>query len=260
MIGKHLRTSGRVIGIAWVITTAALDYCFNVWCRGKSSDLTARASWMCRQSRRFLAALNIQVQRRGGLPPGGMLVTNHLGYVDIIVLGAAQPMVFLSKSEVRNWPVFGPLTACAGTLFIRRDRRSDVARFDEEFAAVVNQGLLLGIFPEGTSSDGHQVLPFHSSLFAPAAAAGWTVSPAWIAYAVPQGTAETDVCYWGDMTFFPHFLRLLTLEKITATVVYGSPAPGGLDRKQMARLLHTQVCELAAKRRSPIDCRHKCQP
>jgi 1-acyl-sn-glycerol-3-phosphate acyltransferase len=251
MIWKYVRTGGRFVRFAAALAAAALNYYFTIRRRGRSSDLTARAEWMSRHSRRILAVLNIHIQRHGTPPAGGLLVANHLSYVDILVLGAAQPMVFLSKSEVRNWPVIGPLTACAGTLFIRRNQRSDVARFDDAFTAVVNQGVVLGIFPEGTSSDGHRVLPFHSSLFARAAAAGWPVTPAWLGYDLAKGSVENDVCYWGDMTFFSHLPRLLTLDQINATVVYGHPAPGGLDRKQLARHLHGQVCELFAHHRPP---------
>jgi 1-acyl-sn-glycerol-3-phosphate acyltransferase len=149
--------------------------------------------------------------------------------------------VFLSKSEVRGWPVLGLLAACAGTLFIRRDRKADVARFDDSFARVVDQGVILGIFPEGTSTDGHQVLPFHSSLFAAAAAAAWPVTPAWIGYEVDEGSVENDVCYWGDMTFSTHFRRLIKLDQVRATVIYGEALTGATDRKQMAKTLHRQV-------------------
>jgi 1-acyl-sn-glycerol-3-phosphate acyltransferase len=245
MIGKLVRASGRLIRCAAVIATAGADYFVFIRLRGKSGRLAVRAEWLRRHSGRMLAALHVSVEQRGVPPAGGMLAANHLGYVDILVLGAGKPMVFLSKSEVRRWPVIGVLTACAGTLFIRRDRKSDVARFDESFARVVNAGLLLGLFPEGTSSNGHQVLPFHSSLFASAVAAQWPVTPVWLGYAATGGSVENDVCYWGDMTFFSHFLRLLTVEHIRATVVYGTALPAGLDRKAMARQLHQEVGALA---------------
>jgi 1-acyl-sn-glycerol-3-phosphate acyltransferase len=245
MIGKYVRTCGRFIRFSGAVSGAAVRYFFSVRLQGKSSSIRARAEWLCASSRRVLASLNIEVERQGVPPAGGLLAANHLGYIDIIVLGAAQPMVFLSKSEVRRWPVFGFLADCAGTLFIRRDRRFDVARFDESFARVVGSGVVLGIFPEGTSTDGRRVLPFHSSLFAPAAAAQWPVTPAWIGYRAAGGTVENDVSYWGDMTFLSHFVRMISLEKIKATVVYGGAVERGLDRKQMARELHHRVCIMA---------------
>jgi 1-acyl-sn-glycerol-3-phosphate acyltransferase len=260
MIWKYVRKVARLIGFSWVIAGAGVNYFFSVKLRGKSTSITARANWMCRHSRRILKVLDIQVERQGTLPAGGLLAANHMGYLDILVLGAAQPMVFLSKSEVRNWPIFGPLTACAGTLFIRRDKKSDVARFDDAFAGVVNAGLVLGIFPEGTSTDGHRVLPFHSSLFAAAAAANWPVTPAWIGYEVAEGSVENDVCYWGDMTFFTHFPRLIALKKVKATVIYGERLQGEPDRKQIARRLHRQVCTLAGQRRPAMAIPSADQP
>ena len=116
MIGKHLRTFGRLIDFAWVIGSAAVEYAVTVWLAGKSSRLPARAAWMARTSRRLVAALHIVVTRHGQPPARGLMAANHLGYIDIVVLGAAQPTVFLSKSEVRHWPVLGLLAACAGTL------------------------------------------------------------------------------------------------------------------------------------------------
>ncbi len=224
---------------------AAGDFIFNIRLRGKSSSLPGRAQWLQRWSTRLLQDLDIRVERRGVPPATGVLASNHLSYLDILVLAAAQPMVFVAKSEIRHWPVFGQLTRWAGTLFVRRDRKSDVTKFNDAFTAVVSEGVVLGLFPEGTSSNGRQVLPFYSSLFEPAVKVGWPVSAARIGYTLADGSVENDICYWGDMTFFPHFLRLLTRGKIQATVVYGPALPAGLNRKEMARQLHRQVDDLA---------------
>jgi 1-acyl-sn-glycerol-3-phosphate acyltransferase len=249
MLRKYVRTGGRFIHFCTTITMAGASYFFTVWLRGRSDRNAPRAGWMARYARRVLASLNIEVACHGTPPRHGLLAANHLGYIDIIVLGSVQPTIFLSKSEVRHWPIFGFLAACAGTLFIRRDKKSDVARFDEAFARVVDEGVLLAIFPEGTSTDGHKVLPFHSSLFAAAAANHWPVTPVWLGYEADGGSVETEVCYWGDMTFFAHFRKLITLSKIKATVVYGETLPPGLDRKHIAKQLHRNVCQLAEHHR-----------
>ena len=99
MIGKNVRTCGRFICFAGVLTAAALRYFFLIWLRGKSASIPARAEWMRACSRRILTALNIEVKRHGVPPAGGLIAANHLGYIDIVVLGSAQPTVFLSKSE-----------------------------------------------------------------------------------------------------------------------------------------------------------------
>ena len=120
-----------------------------------------------------------------------------------------------------------------------------MTKFNDAFAAVVNEGVVLGLFPEGAGSNGRQLLPFYSSLFKPAVVGRWPVSAARIDYTLAGGSVENDICYWGDMSFLPHFLRLLAREKMGVTVTYGPVLPPGLDRKQMARQLHRQVSELA---------------
>jgi 1-acyl-sn-glycerol-3-phosphate acyltransferase len=102
----------------------------------------------------------------------------------------------------------------------------------------------LGLFPEGTSTGGDQVLPFHSSLLAPAEEHQWPVTPAWISYSIEDGSVADEICYWREMTFFPHFLNLLSKKRIQARVIYGKPLLPGLNRKEMARRLHEQVCQL----------------
>ncbi len=258
---KRLRAFSRGIKnfgrFAWIVNRAMMDYIVGIRLRGKSSSLLARARWLQRWSQRVLVDLDIRVKRHGVPPAAGVLACNHLSYLDIIVLAAGQPMIFVAKSEVRHWPVLGRLACWAGTLFVRRDRRSDVAKFSTAFAAVVDEGVVLGLFPEGTSSNGRQVLPFHSSLFEPAVTARWPVSAARIGYTLADGSVENDVCYWSDMTFFPHFLRLLIRKGIQATVAYGPVLPSGLDRKEMARQLHRQVEDLAGcfpKAAGPSPC------
>jgi lyso-ornithine lipid O-acyltransferase len=244
-LGSFLRGAGNFSRFGWIVVRAAGDFVFGLWLRGKSSSICARAQWLQRWSGRVLTDLDIRVVRHGVPPAAGVLACNHLSYLDVIVLSAAQPVVFVAKYEIQHWPIFGRLARWAGTLFVRRDHKSDVKKVNDAFAAVVDEGVLLGLFPEGTSSNGRQVLPFHSSLFEPAVVRRWPVSAARIGYRLAGGSVEKDVCYWGDMTFFPHFLRLLAREKIEATVVYGPALPPGLDRKEMARQLHRQVDDLA---------------
>lgn len=85
------------------------------------------------------------------------------------------------------------------------------------------------LFLEGTTSNGHQVLPFRSSLLSPAVENGWPVTPACIGYLLEDGSMEDDVCFWGDVTFMPHLLNLLSRKKIRAVVIYGQPLPPGSD-------------------------------
>ena len=238
-----LRVLWRLGHFLLVAFLALADFLFRHQLAGRLS-YRDRASWAHAWGAQFLRCLNIQLTASGTPPPNGILVANHLSYLDIVVLAASQPLVFVSKSEVRAWPLIGWLVRCAGTLFVNRQRKADVASVAPTFAPVIAENVILVLFPEGTSSGGDQVLPFMSSLLEPAAANRWPVAPAHLAYSLDDGSARDEVCYWRDMTFFPHLLNLLSKKTIHAKVCYGPQIPPGLDRKQMARLLHEQVSAL----------------
>ena len=210
-------------------------------------DYRARGKWLQRWSRHILKLLRVNVSYIGLPPAKGLLVSNHLSYLDVLLLASAQPTVFVAKSEVRSWPLIGWMTRCAGTLFINRQRKSDVANLTPAFDPVVNQGITLALFPEGTSTRGDKVLPFFSSLLEPAVANQWPVAAAWIGYKLKNGSVSDEVCYWRDMTFFPHFLNFLSKESIQATVVYAEPVQPGIDRKRLARKLHARVTLFACE-------------
>jgi 1-acyl-sn-glycerol-3-phosphate acyltransferase len=242
-----LRVLMRLFVCCCLIVLCVMDFICFIWLRGKARSARARAEWLQRWSRRHLRNLNAEITRHGQPPQGGLLISNHLSYLDILVLAEAQPMVFLSKSEVQSWPLIGWLTRCAGTLFIQREQKSDVARVNAQFAAVVEQGLVLAIFPEGTSTGGETLLPFRSSLLAPAVERRWAVTSAWIGYSLTDGSVMDEICYWRDMTFGPHFLNLFSKRRIEVRVAYAPPFTVGSDRKELARKLHAQVCELAER-------------
>jgi 1-acyl-sn-glycerol-3-phosphate acyltransferase len=152
--------------------------------------------------------------------------------------------VFVSKADVKNWPVFGWYTRRAGTLYVERERRGDVGRAAGEMRRVLQEGHVLILFPEGTSSGGDTVLPFRSSLFEPVANQGFPVTPAAVRYALGDGDAAAEVCYWRDMTLLPHLMNLLTKREIHVTVAFGRSHALDADRKELARRLHTEVLAL----------------
>jgi 1-acyl-sn-glycerol-3-phosphate acyltransferase len=248
-MSSFFRAAFKFCGFVWIAARALADFYFNV---RRGATLQQRAKWCHRWSKSYLRLLNIEVVSKGMPPAKGVLTSNHLSYIDIIVLSSIYPQVFLSKADVRDWPLIGVLTRCAGTLFVRRERKADVADLQSSLLDVVSQGVPLTLFPEGTSSDGSKVMPFFSSFLEPAAKANWPVTPAWIGYRLDegQGSVAEDICYWGDMTFGPHFIKLLKKKKICVTVMFGRPVESGLNRKEMAAALHKEVSAMAAKGRS----------
>jgi 1-acyl-sn-glycerol-3-phosphate acyltransferase len=246
-MGASFRLLYRLIGFCAIAVTCVLDFLLRIWLTGRAGDMRLRATWCCRWGNAFLRLLGVRLTMHGTPPSDGMMASNHLSYLDIVVYAACRPFVFVSKAEVKSWPIVGQMIRCAGTLFIQREQRSDVKRLAEAFAPIIRDGNPIVLFPEGTSTGGDRILPFHSSLFEPAAANQWSVSPAWIGYVVPGGDASEDVAYWKDMTFAPHLLHLFTLKEIHATVRFAPALPKGLSRKEIARQLHHTVCELARR-------------
>jgi 1-acyl-sn-glycerol-3-phosphate acyltransferase len=239
-----LRLGVRLAGFLAVVAGAFADWGVRIALRGRRDDVNLRAQWLSRWSRRLLRVLEVRVAGLGLPPQSGLLVSNHLGYLDVLVLAAVQPCVFVAKTDVRHWPVLGLLARLAGTLFVRRDQRTDVARLNAALAHPLNNGAVVVVFPEGTSSDGRAVLPFHSALLGPAADGARPVTPAWIGYRLEGGSAEDEVCYWRDMVFVPHFLNLLTKRRVRACLVFGDTGNALPDRKRLARELRDEVVDL----------------
>ena len=241
---KFVRLALRSVWLCGQLLFITADFAWLALRHGGSPPLRARTVWLQRSSRRVLRLLEAEIECAGPCPRDGLLVSNHLSYLDILVLTSLTPAVFVSKSEVRSWPVFGWFARMAGTLFLHRARRTDVVRISEEIATALRGGHLVVLFPEGTSSDGRQVLPFRSSLLEPVNGQQRPLSVVCISYAVAGGSAENDVCYWGDMTFFPHLVKLLTKEKIRARVRFRKVEHRADNRKELARQLHAEVVRL----------------
>lgn len=185
------------------------------------------------------------VRRIEGCPPEPpyLLVSNHLSYVDIAVLASCVEGRFVAKEDVASWPLLGPAVRASGAIFVNRTRHRDLVRVGELMGEALKRGEGVVFFPEGTSSNGASVLPFHSSMFEYPAREGHPVHYASVSYrAGPQDPPpESAVCWWGDMDFFDHFLRFLEIPRITASIVFGAKPIRAGDRKVLAKKLHDSV-------------------
>src|SRR5262249_10582210 len=142
------------------VAQAVLDY---VWLRlrfGENLSARRRAEWLHRWCRKGLPRLNIRFTTQGNPPANGLLVANHLSYLDIIILSARAPCVFVAKREIEGWPVFGFMSRMAGTFFLARARRAEPHSAQSKMKKLLGEGLPGFFFPEGTSPDGTAVLPF----------------------------------------------------------------------------------------------------
>ena len=188
--------------------------------------------------------MHLTVETRGLPLEGSFIAANHQGYMDILVMASQTPQVFLSKHSVADWPIIGTFVKMAGTLFIDRGRRREVSAQEQGFANAIEQKVGMTVYLEGTSTDGSQVLPFKSSLLDPVVRNQWDVTPAYLKYECDGGDTAFDVCWWGDMTFGKHLLKMMTLKSIRATIVFGESRHPGTDRKALAKELHADVLAL----------------
>jgi 1-acyl-sn-glycerol-3-phosphate acyltransferase len=240
------RKAARLVWFVFEVGIILVDYLFTAAWAAKKDRRMARAAWLHRSCRRHLRIFGCMVSFEGPVPVRGLLVSNHLSYLDILVISSITPAVFVSKSEVRSWPLFGWLASLAGTVFIRRGRRADVGPVNHEIEAVMAEGALAVVFPEGTSTSGEDVLPFRSSLLEPVAAGTHPIAVGRLHYEVDGGDARNDVCYWGDHAFFPHVLKLLGLRAVRAKVWFGKFERTTVDRKELAGQLREAVLKLGA--------------
>lgn len=238
------RIFGRAVWLAGEFAFAALN--FARWCLlPRNFSAVRRARWLQSCSRRVLGIFKPSIQTFGTVPTRGLLVSNHMGYVDILVLSSITPAIFVSKEEVKNWPVFGWFAKMGGTLFVNRKRRTHVGETTNEIQSVLDQGTLVVLFPEGTSSDGKTVLPFKSSLLEPAARQTHALFAALIQYEIDDGDASEEVCYWRETTpLVSHMINLLGKKTIRASVRFTQIQEGSTDRKELARQLHSEVLRL----------------
>ena len=236
---RRLRTAAKFLS---VVCRAASDH--RRMSRQRRVSLDGRADWLHRWSRAGLEALRISVSTGGDIPASGLIVSNHLGYADVLVLSSVTPCAFVSKSEVAAWPLVGWLTRMAGTIYLKREYRKDARRVNTLLEERLAAGQSVVIFPEGTSSDGTSVLPFHPSLFQSAIDSATVVTPTGIAYSASGADPSTDVCYWGAMTFAAHLWKLFGIERIEARVRFGQACTYA-DRKSAARHTREVVRQLA---------------
>ncbi len=210
----------------------------------KNPTLHERAIWQQKIAQSMLRALEVKVTLTGHIPQEGLLVSNHLSYLDAIVIAAQAPVVFVAKSEVIQWPLIGRVLKAAGTILANRHRRTSTGETAEEMRHAIECGLPVVFFPEGTSSDGSEVLPFKPALLQIALQTQKPITPAAISYTASSGDIAHDVCYWGDHTFASHLVRLGNIQNLSAHLLIGQVPALPSDRKAAAKILHSEVSTL----------------
>lgn len=193
----------------------------------------------------MLALLGIRLELRGRPPRSGpvLLVANHISWLDILVMHAACYCRFVSKADVKRWPLIGTLATAGGTIYIERESRRDALRVVHHMAQSLREQDVVAVFPEGTTSDGVALLPFHANLIQAAISADAPAQPVALSFIDTATRAPTlTPCYVGDDTLVGSVWRTLAGAPITAVVSYGEPqAAQGRDRRTWAADLRSAV-------------------
>jgi 1-acyl-sn-glycerol-3-phosphate acyltransferase len=213
--------------------------------RGQPSPVQ-RALWLQSACLGILRSLGLSFRVTGAPPSHGLVVSNHLSYLDIVFLSAAMPCCFVSKTEVKRWPYFGGAARAGGTLFLDRSSRASAASVSAQMTARLRLPIPLLFFPEGTSTDGSGVLRFHSGLFQSAVDASAPITAAAIRYVPGDAAPESSLCWFGDAGFSRHLWATLAAPAFTAEITFGQPHTYS-DRRSAADTTHG----LVAAMRSP---------
>ena len=211
-------------------------------------------------SRQLLDILNIGIRTEGQWPVHGeggyLIVANHVSWLDIFVLNAIYPARFVAKAEVRNWPLVGWLCKRSNTIFIERAMRQDAASINRQISLLLEQGVCVGLFPEGTTTDGKQVGHFQSALIQPAIDAGAMLCPIALRYQHENRKQSNAVAFTGDMTLFQSIWRILRSPHFDALLAFTPAlATAGENRRVLARAAQEAISQglqnVAAMRQKP---------
>lgn len=189
--------------------------------------------WTQTCARWCLFFMGVQVHKQGALKPGAsLLVGNHLSYIDAIVLAAMTPCHFVTSIEIKNTPVLGQVCQLANCLFVERRSRKYLSNEVADISLALKQGRSVVIFPEGTSTNGDQVLRFKRPLFQAALDARVPVQTFCLNYSGFED--RDDVCWYGEMGFFSHLKRFFALDSLEVEVVMGAERVAGTSAEDLS--------------------------
>ncbi|ADV01339.1 lysophospholipid acyltransferase family protein [Alicycliphilus denitrificans] len=241
----------RVLRACWRVPRMLLHALLGLWVVALRFPRLAEEQQQARVQAWALGLLRcagVTLELHGRPPRTGpvLLVANHLSWLDIPVMHAARYCRFISKSDVQDWPIVGTLATAAGTLYIQRESRRDALRMVASMHEALLRGEVLAVFPEGTTGDGRELLPFHANLLQAALAADVPVQPVGLRFVDGQsGATSFAPSFVGDESLLGSIWRTLSAPGITAVVHFGTPERAqGRDRRAWSQALHAAVDEL----------------
>lgn len=178
-------------------------------------------------------------------PGGALLVANHVSWLDIVAIHALCPQArFVSKAEVRNWPLLRRLTEAAGSLYLERERKRDALRVVHQMAEALTAGDTVAVFPEGTTGEGRPLLPFHANLLQASIATATPVQPIALRYRDRHDDFSKAVAYVGDTTLVQSLWTVACADELRVHVQFLAPqASAHAERRALAELLRARIAE-----------------
>lgn len=206
-------------------------------------DAVARMALVRWWSAKFLRLLGVTLIEQGTPRPGAkLLVANHISWLDILAIDAVAPARFVSKSEVRHWPALGWLATASGTLYIERQRPRDALRVVHQMAEALQAGDTLAVFPEGTTGDGHALLPFHANLLQGAIATATPVQPVALRFFDADHAISPAVAYLDDTSLLQSLWSVVCAQGLGVRVtVLPALSVAHADRRRLAERLRGEI-------------------
>jgi 1-acyl-sn-glycerol-3-phosphate acyltransferase len=221
--------------------------CVNL-CLAGSARRRARADAVCTMlwSRAMCRILGIRVMKSGAdRAISSFAVCNHVSYIDVIVMGSVRPLSFLAMHEVKGWPIMGWLASLGGTIFINRKSKKAAVVAIRDMECKQDYGVMVVVFPEGTTSDGKSTKAFKSTLFSVPARRNIPVTPVSVRYSADR---LGIVAWYGGMKLAPHFWNLLGIKSIDAVLHFNQPVSSPAEeisaveaRKRLCTLAYESV-------------------
>ena len=239
---RKLRGSMRLLRVMLLLLRGLAA----VTLRFPAQSLERRQAYVHWWSLRMLQVMGITLQAQGSVRPGAKLVvSNHVSWIDIVALHAVCPEArFVSKSDVQHWPLVNRLAAGARTLYIEREKRRDAMRVVHQMAQALKDGDTVAVFPEGTTGDGHMLLPFHANLLQAAIATGTPVQPVVLRFSDLDHAVSPAAVFVGDTTLVQSLWMLLCAQGLVVQVqVLTAQGTAHADRRALAEHLRATIAE-----------------
>ena len=243
MVVRFVRSVVRSLLLVAMLLAATVD----LWIKRPKYG-AGGAIWIHGWCRRIVSVMGIKVTVTGRLPGSGAVVSNHLSYLDILLYSATRPFIMVAKSEIKRWPLLGRLTAQAGTVYVDRGGGPPTyPAVNRAMAEAYQRGLPVLFFPEGTTTNGQEVLLFRRGLFHSVLNNGTELRTATLRLSISGdnggATVADDVCWWGDAYFGPHLFKCLGLKGLAAQIDFNDIPVEGVDRFELAERARNRVAQ-----------------